>query len=199
MKKLVYIYLGIAAIFVSFQFAEASQEMPMRPLQYSAQLTSFDIDPGHHYAAQVTGGRVVINETNNHIDLILNLGMPACPPNMACIMMMPAPVMERIQITEDIVNECGIRMVTGVRDERPVDGIYQRITVYDNTRNECPTFLPLAATEVEHTINYFDRLNGQSVSMHSTFEGVSLKRPYRQLDFEEFDQEGRGPERDPPS
>lgn len=178
MKKVIFVYVAIVTVFASLATqADARSIMPPRPIELVSFLSEFNTDPELHYAGQVESGDVVVDETNNQIRLMLHIAFH-CPPGLFCAQVMPAPIMVTLPITHESVNSCGSRIYGASHDDRPVDGIYESLTVIDNTKNECPHLVALPATEVIHDIRYYDRINGGMVDLHSIYTGNELRMRY---------------------
>ncbi len=116
---------------------------------------------------------VEVNFVQDFIQLEMMLPW-SCPPNALCALVMPMRFF-KVEGFDQSVDNCGGTVFEAISDERPVDGIYERITVIDNTTNTCLTYRALEPTSVIYEVKYYDRLNGKEVHYIHTFEGSELR------------------------
>ena len=170
-------YLMLAAIsLVGISSSSAEARMTRAPHQVAvAQLEVVEIDRDHGGLQNVVSGDISINLSTGRVKLFL-VRKNNCPEGRLCMAMMPAPFMLDLPLVKTETNECNVTIYTALKDQRPVDGALQEITVIDNSRNSCPTLhhlLALPATEVEyHSVSA--GFGGPVIDATSRFRGPAL-------------------------
>lgn len=141
---------------------------------YRAELDYLNFDSNSSLAKlDVRAAFVEVNFVQDY--LMIELMLPwRCPPNALCAMVMPMRGFQVENFVES-VDACGSIVYEATKDDRPVDGSYEKITVIDNRSNYCPTFRMLEPTRVEYEVKYFDRINGKAVRHFHVFHGRELK------------------------
>lgn len=93
---------------------------------------------------------------------------PKCPPNALC-----AQYIQFEEVTLPIVamkkNSCGIMVVTASKDQRPVDGLLQTLTVEDASEMTCQPFAKYVEQAV-YTIQGYNMLNGKELKRTTTMD-----------------------------
>lgn len=141
---------------------------------YRAKLDSFYFDAESPLSKlDVRAAAVEVNFLQDYLQLEIMLPW-SCPPNALCALVMPMRHFKVENFVES-VDACGATIYEAEYDDRPTDGIYERITVIDNTTNICFTFSALSATRVEHEVKYYNRIDGKEVKYFDSFEGQKLK------------------------
>lgn len=125
------------------------------------------------------GGNLYFDGRKGLVDLTLQPVMPVCPEGMACAQVMPEPISYQLENAQTETDSCGIIRTVAFLDERPVDGIFMKVSFNNNRNNTCPTFAPLAALDVIVEQAYFSRLEGKEVETVDTFkaEDFALIKP----------------------
>jgi hypothetical protein len=169
MKKMMYV-LAVAGLMGSVS-ASASQ-LPMPPYMptYSAQLTTFDIDPSNPELRRVNGGMITRDQFRNKLRLTLFRKNDCRPPRL-CIAMMPAPVIVVLPIKSVMQTRCGSTIYTAELDQRPVDGKLQTLQLSDNSARRCKDLRP--GVEVRYTTKT-SGMAGYEETFVSNFTGSPL-------------------------
>lgn len=120
---------------------------------YSSRLTNFNLDKklqGQFGNLKIDGGNITLDYGRKEATLTLYRRM-YCPPGRVCAMVMPAPIIFKLPITSQQTDGCGSKIVTAT-DATPLLPYLPEhvgtLTVTDNTKNRCPTFVALEPTEV---------------------------------------------------
>jgi hypothetical protein len=98
------------------------------------------------------GGKISIDYNANTASLYIDRN--TCPPGKYCTLMLHADINAILPIVSVETNECGIKTVIAKKDQRPVDGILQQLTVMDFSQNTCPTFAEIIGTAEYLTSGY---------------------------------------------
>lgn len=109
------------------------------------------------------GGSIYLDGRNNFVELTLEPVMPECPKDMACAQVMPEPVTYSFENAKTEIDGCGIIRTVASFDDRPVDGIFMKVTISNNGNNTCPTFAPLNALDVVVEKAHYSRLEAKYV------------------------------------
>jgi hypothetical protein len=121
---------------------------------------------GDHLSGTISG-KVVINYDDGTVSLNAS-GAPKCKPNELCSNMVDELIVE-LPIVDIKKDSCGVTVVTASKDQRPVDGQLQTLTVEDASKMTCPTF----ATYVEHatySTSGYNFVTGAEISNTSTMD-----------------------------
>lgn len=140
--------------------------------QKSAGVLEFEIKSAQYAQSHVQdalNGQITLNYTEKKVNLYVR-EKSKCPSNMFCAQVVKALSVE-LPITSIETDDCGVRHVTALKDERPVDGIMQKITVSDPTKMTCRTFAPVFPKATYETA-FVDRLKGKTVKAVSTMDLV---------------------------
>ncbi|MCB0366538.1 MAG: hypothetical protein H6624_18345 [Bdellovibrionaceae bacterium] len=164
MKRLIQKTIIAATVAVAFVQAHASQ-MPSWTLH--APLETFNLHSDHAAGNKVIGGDVVVNLEKKVITLTVQQTID-CPPGMACIALAPAPLRVHLPLISEQVSACGDIVYIAQRNDLPVDGGLETLTVVDHTQNECPTLIILPATSISYETYYMSRIPG-----HPNHQAVS--------------------------
>jgi hypothetical protein len=93
-----------------------------------------------------------------------------CKPGMICPQYL---IIKNLNVTLPIVsietNSCGILVVTAAKDERPVDGALQTLTVEDASHITCQTFVKYVE-KATYMTSFFNRLDGKEEKVESTMD-----------------------------
>lgn len=123
---------------------------------------------------EIVDSKVLLDFYNDKIELSFTLPW-SCPPNALCAMVMPMRVfsVETLDIETD---DCGMTIYQAQQDDRPVDGLFQKITVRDHSNSSCPQIMiyPPLETSIEYTVKFYDRLNGKPVEYTHRFTADRL-------------------------
>lgn len=140
-----------------------------------AELTTFNFQAGSmHSRNEVTGGYVAIGVyAEKNITLRVDF-KSNCPPGAMCIAMMPIPLEVTVPVQSVTVGSCGETIYEGLVDQRPVDGIMQKLTVVDHRTDTCKYFIAVPPTEVTLERRGYNRLQGGETFELHTFTGVRL-------------------------
>ncbi len=144
----------------------------------TASLTRINLQAGSFLSKQrINSGRLDINLSERKISLTLNRSW-YCPPSAMCSMVMPAPLFYEVPLKAVKKGPCNTVVYHGEMDQRMVDGVYQGITVVDNSRNVCPNLMYLlydrnAITTVTYQIR--GQIRGQpQISEDHSFSGPAI-------------------------
>ena len=81
--------------------------------------------------------RVQIDEVRDLGRLVISHPMPHCPAGMACIQVMPAPTVIELPLVSKSNGFCGGEIYVFEKDDTPVDGLRQTLTIYDDVTYFC--------------------------------------------------------------
>lgn len=138
----------------------------------SAHLDAFRVDEDSRLAhLDIFAGNVIIDSADKKIHLSFDF-TPDCPINAFCVQGHQTITLPLVQ---SFTNICGIKVYRALRDMMPVDGVKEEITVYDNSKNHCPTFAPLAETQINFQMTWYNRIEGGLISTFDRFEGETLE------------------------
>jgi hypothetical protein len=100
-----------------------------------------------------------------------------CPPNQVCTLEYRPMFITTLPITSVTTTDenCNIKTVVAQADERPVDGILEKLTIEDFSGNTCPTFTEIIGKAEYQTAGY-NRLQGHEFEENSKFD-TKLIRP----------------------
>ena len=137
----------IAAMFVSFSNqAMAHLSVDESPVVMSAELETIEIN--HEWLNDVESGSITVDVTKQEITLSLVTGW-TCPPNMACIAVMPEPVVIKLPIVNTYSDWCGSTTYEAEIDATPADGLYETLVVTDYSNLNCRIAMPYM-TKIEY-------------------------------------------------
>lgn len=141
-----------------------------------ANIISHRFDPRSPLSElEITSSKVSIDFINDSIKLQFTLPW-SCPPNALCAMVMPMRFFEVANMTIE-QNECGETQYIAQEDDRPADGMFQRIVITDLTTSICPQpmIYPALDTAINYTVKFYDRLNGEEVEYKHYFRAEELR------------------------
>ena len=159
----------------SFSFARSTT--PSRqPDVVKAELLSFDVDPLLGLS-QVNSGMIGVDLDKNELTLSL-YSTSYCPPNVYCIMSIPAPYIVTLPIKSIGSTLCGGTVYVAERDMRPVDGALQRLVLVDNSANSvCMNSIDSQSlTEVTYATSYYHHFSVKEITTESHFTGGALQK-----------------------
>lgn len=160
--------LATITVFASMMISAAAVAMPiMPPPQKDMRVLSFDLIPMQSkvspaHVKDFIGGGAEIHYANQTVTLKFWVA-PSCPEGFAC-----AEVLEVKSIELPIVdinttdNNCAT-VVTAQQDQRPVDGIFQQITIEDFSKTTCNFFVK-PVSDLKYVTSYVNRKNGKNVT-----------------------------------
>ena len=149
MKDLIKKTVLFAAVAVAFVNAQAHEEhVPFHG--YHAELESINLHPNHDQGYTADGGSIDIDMTKGEISLTIYQSID-CPPNMACIALMPAPLRISLPLVSTETTSCGDVIYTAMKDKTPADGALETLRVVDHTKNECLHTRMLPATAITYS------------------------------------------------
>lgn len=173
MRKLI----AVGGTLIVLLTSAAASARSLHPLTYVlfADLTEvMNIDQDSHLdKLNIFGGKVEVRQIRKEINLALQYA-PECPVGMMC----PAVLVDHnitLPIISEYTGDCGSTVYVAQKDDRPVDGILEKIIVTDYTNNKCPHFIALPETGITYESAFYDRINGAMVNTHSTFEATELE------------------------
>lgn len=127
---------------------------------YHSNLTSFNLDQHLSYEygnVDVNGGTITLDYGRKEATLTLYRKMH-CPPGRMCAMVMPPPIEIKVKIKSQKTDDCGSKIVTANDIRTDVASRIQpdshSLTITDNRKNTCPTFVALPDTQVELATGY---------------------------------------------
>ncbi|TNE97820.1 MAG: hypothetical protein EP326_10840 [Deltaproteobacteria bacterium] len=141
----------------------------------SAHLDTFHVDKESRLSnLDIFAGNVMVDTARKQIHLSFDF-TPDCPINAFCAQGHETITLPLVQT---YTNVCGIKVYKALKDMMPVDGVKEELTVYDNSNNHCPTFAPLAETQVDFQTTWYNRIEGGLSSTFDRFEGDTLEFIY---------------------
>ena len=173
MKKLVIIaFISIFGLSAA-AFAVEPEHLTPAPVfigETDLQIQYLDPKLGLGDADDMTGAHIVIDHMEQTATLTLYRAW-SCPEGVMCPMVMPAPVIIELPLENAVLDRCNTVIYSALDDQRPVDGNMRQLVIRDNTRNQCPHFAALPATEVT-----YKTLGGWvPEETHSIFTGPALR------------------------
>jgi len=159
MKKIVM----LALFSVSAVAFAAQQKSGQGILEY--KVTSAKYAKGHVLNPQ--DGMLTLDYTNQKVRLVVT-EKTICAKGMMCAQMIKTLTVD-LPITGVETDNCGIRHVVAAQDQRPVDGIMQKLTVSDPSDMTCKTFVAVTPN-ASYESAYVNRKDGKSVQEISTME-----------------------------
>lgn len=139
------------------------------------KLINIVINPSSYSLPQpsrLAGAEMTINHSTREVTLVFHQDF-YCPANAICPMVMPAPVIITLPITQVIIPFCGGRIIEAELDRRPMDGLRQAIQIYDDNGNVCerdPRQIPLKNLHV----SFAEQSLLDATPIVSTFEALPL-------------------------
>ncbi len=132
MKTLIAIFATIMT-FANFSLAHVSVEDSSQNL--IGNLVDFEIN--QEWLDATNDGSILINLDENMIQLVLR-EVVECRAGMACIALAPTIVDNiEVKLVSQTVDSCGAVTYIGEKDQTPVDGLKQTVTVVDNRYMTC--------------------------------------------------------------
>ena len=131
------------------------------------------------YSDRYLGGKLFFDGRKRLVQLELQPKMPACAEGRSCAQVMPEPISYELRHAKSTLDSCGIIQTVAQVDQRPVDGIFLKVTIRNNMNNTCPTLVALPALDVNLEQKYYNRLEGREVSTFDSFiaKDVALIKP----------------------
>lgn len=157
------IFLSLVTLLCAVQ---AEARSPITHL--SAVLERFQIDPqlGADYE-RTESGSVEVDLVDQKIRVFL---YPRT--NARC---MPAPKVIELPIEKILVDTCNVPNYIAQTEGSVAGGAFETLTVKDNTKNRCPTFVALSPTEVIYETKVVTPNPRYSFETYSRFEGERLE------------------------
>ncbi len=121
------------------------------------------------------GASLSLDGRKGLVEISLQPIMPRCPEGRACAQVMPMPVSYVVEEAQSKIDSCHIIRTVASFDQRPVDGIFLKVTILNNTNNTCPTFAPLPALEMIVETAYVSRLEGKTIETLDSFTSESFE------------------------
>lgn len=109
-------------------------------------------------SAAFKGGSLFLDGRKGLVELTLN---PVCREGLECENPEAETFIFENARTE--INDCGIIQTVASFDDRPVDGIFMKVTINYNSNNTCPTFAPLNTLDVVVEKAYYSRFEAKYV------------------------------------
>ncbi len=141
------------------------------------QLTSLNIDAQSLLLPSVfeySSGNLEVNYLDNKLTLTVYPKAPHCPAGAFCSMMMPAPKIITVPITNISIPLCGGKIITAVEDKTLADGMKITITLFD-TKGDGDVCENLHDVPVMINLDElaYERMNGP-LEAHSSFNAEEL-------------------------
>ncbi len=130
-----YVFMALVALVSISAQADIPAPRVQHILRYEPKLAT--INPAH--VAHPGASSFEINYTKNTVKMMI-VRKWYCPPNAACAMVMPAPLIVELPIVSIKEEGCGIKQVVALVDKRPVDGNLTQIKIQDISRTTCAFF-----------------------------------------------------------
>ncbi len=115
-----------------------------------------------HFDQEFKTGSLIVNYDEKMVTLVLNREFH-CSQDLACAEVMPAPKVVQLPITSVESGNCGATVIQAQDDARNRDGIFQQISVIDNTTMVCRILLPYQGTATYTTSAYDHQLGTEVV------------------------------------
>lgn len=146
----------IAALLSLSAASFAKGKTPTNILELVVKTAKFD--PRH--VKNAGPGKVTVNYSEKIVKLFVP-DVEICPKGMICTEALRVLSVE-LPIKSVQKDDCGIFTVTALRDLRPVDGVFEKLTVTDVTNMTCK---PLVAVDPQaiYETRYYDRMGGKEV------------------------------------
>ena len=157
----------IALLTTTIAYAEPNQ----KPIQ--AALTEFRLDTSFPLRMAPREGTVAVDFDNQMIQLSIGTGYMTFPENVHSD---DFSFYNAFDLKDQYVEKCNVVVYMGekVLSLRPPVAIVRDIEVRDNTGNTCPTFVPLAPTEVIVTDREVSRFENR-ITASSAMSGEALR------------------------
>lgn len=167
-------------IALSLILSTSANARSLHPDTYArfAELTKWQVKHSFSPVSQVAGAQIKVNSLQKEIVLTVNL-KSSCKPNRPCPRVaVPASRSIKLEMTDMVVDACGITTFTAEEDDRPVDGLYRKLTVISNAHNICmgSVFEPNKMTSVKYETRFWNRINRGETVTHSSFTGKLLDK-----------------------
>jgi hypothetical protein len=173
MKPMIFSLTCAVAIFTSTVFASSVPASKFKGVR-EFQIKNARFAPNHVQNPQ--GGTLTVDYTKLTVKLEIRRGMPPCPAGMACIQMIPSPLIVELPLTSIEEDSCGIHHVTAQRDARPVDGALEKIQFEDISGMTCRTFAPVIP-KASYLTQFISRMTGQDITDLSEMD-IELVREF---------------------
>lgn len=115
---------------------------------------------------QLGAGLAEINHFAQTVSLSL-FELNVCPAGLTCTQKIKG-IFATLPIVERKTGECNILTVTAKRDDRPVDGILELVTIEDYSQTTCRFFVPYTA-RATYVTSFYNRLTGKKETSRSSF------------------------------
>jgi hypothetical protein len=129
------------------------------------EIISGDVKPEH--GGPFNTGSIAIDYTAKTISLEINRNR--CPKGMYCTMEARLPYLVSLPIVSIQKDSCHNQIVTAQEDLRPADGDLRQLTVYDFSKNTCPTFTEIIGN-AEYLTSGTNRIENKTETVVSTFQ-----------------------------
>jgi hypothetical protein len=148
--------------------------LPQSDIEW-AQITQFMI--GHDHLNTINDGAIYINHISQTLHLSLYERLD-CPPNAVCMPVIPNLAEIDLPLVNSHQDECGQWIYTAQMDGTPYDGLFESLTVYDNSKSYCMDYGYTYATYIEYTS--FNPWTNKVES--SYFVGEAMQSPFFPLE-----------------
>jgi hypothetical protein len=118
-----------------------------------------------HFEQEFKSGNLTINYDEMTVTMVLDRQF-TCPGDLNCTQVMPEPKTVQLPIISIEQGNCGATQIIAQKDARNRDGIFEQISVIDNTTMVCRILLPYKGTAV-YTTSAFDHIIGSEVKQSS--------------------------------
>ncbi|MEM7647151.1 MAG: hypothetical protein AAF203_09595 [Pseudomonadota bacterium] len=134
----------ILAINVLFTLCSQSAwaYLPVQPGVQTHLSTLESLTINHGSLKGMDEGDLIIEEGTDQETIILSLRDDFCKGHEVCIAIAPKVRNIALPLTQKYVDPCGSTVYVAELDNTPVDGLYQRLQVVDNTKMVCDIFVP---------------------------------------------------------
>lgn len=127
------------------------------------------------------GGNLLFNSVNNTLSLTIYFSGHRCPPGNMCPAYMQPPLMTaELPIIDVTTDSCGARIITAEENKMPVDGVLQRITITENSKNICKYLRYVYPVEGQYLQQYATRQTEETVSLNASFVGSTFTKHINQ-------------------
>lgn len=168
MKKMVFTLATFASLVT--QTAVAGNSMLLK-----SDLQNITVDS--QLGANPVGGNLLFNSVNNTLSLTIHFAGHRCPPGNMCPAYMQPPLRtSELPVIDVTTDACGARIITAEENKMPVDGVLQRITITENSKNYCKYLGYVYPVEGQYSQQFAARQTEELITWNATFAGSPFKK-----------------------
>lgn len=129
-------------------------------------VTDAKFDPLHNLSLASTA-KVFVDYDQDQVSFIVQPPMPQCLKGMLCVQMMPVPFVTELPIVSIETNECGLRTVVALKDERGEGGSYEKLRLLDSSDVSCGVYADVIQ-KASYETKFFSEEQIQEIETQST-------------------------------